>query len=91
MVVFGIGAMKMNIMKGGEIVTEQKNSVAATTEQIKINNINLNTLFNFTKSLDSDVEKFLVIRAFYQLNYFDLESNDRNTLEELLKPIGGTK
>lgn len=72
-------------------MAEQKNSVAATTEQIKINNINLNTLFNFTKSLDSDVEKFLVIRAFYQLNYFDLESNDREALEELLKPIGGTK
>ena len=73
-------------------MTEQKNSVAATTERQKnINNINLNTLFNFTKSLDSDVEKFLVIRAFYQLNYFDLESNDREALEELLKPIGGTK
>lgn len=72
-------------------MAEQKNSVAATTEQIKINNINLNTLFNFTKSLDSDVEKFLVIRAFYQLNYFDLELNDREALEELLKPIGGTK
>lgn len=70
---------------------DTKNSVAATTEQIKINNINLNTLFNFTKSLDSDVEKFLVIKAFYQLNYFDLESNDREALEELLKPIGGTK
>lgn len=84
--------MKMNIMKGGEIVAEQKNSVAATTERQKnINNINLNTLFNFTKSLDSDVEKFLVIRAFYQLNYFDLELNDREALEELLKPIGGTK
>ena len=69
-----------------------KKSVAATTEQQKnINNINLNTLFNFTKSLDSDVEKFLVIRAFYQLNYFDLEPNDREVLEELLKPIGGTK
>lgn len=69
-----------------------KKSVAATTEQQKnINNINLNTLFNFTKSLDSDVEKFLVIRAFYQLNYFDLELNDREALEELLKPIGGTK
>ncbi|MBX0284464.1 hypothetical protein [Ligilactobacillus salivarius] len=69
-----------------------KKSVAATTEQQKnINNINLNTLFNFTKSLDSDVEKFLVIKAFYQLNYFDLEPNDRNSLEELLKPIGGTK
>ena len=73
-------------------MAEQKNSVAATTERQKnINNINLNTLFNFTKSLDSDVEKFLVIRAFYQLNYFDLESNDRKALEELLKPIGGTK
>ncbi len=69
-----------------------KKSVAATTERQKnINNINLNTLFNFTKSLDSDVEKFLVIRAFYQLNYFDLEPNDRDVLEELLKPIGGTK
>lgn len=54
-----------------------KNSVAATTERQKnINNINLNTLFNFTKSLDSDVEKFLVIKAFYQLNYFDLEINE---------------
>ena len=83
--------MKTNIMKGGEIVAEQKNSVATTTENKNINNINLNTLFNFTKSLDSDVEKFLVIRAFYQLNYFDLESNDRKALEELLKPIGGTK
>ena len=72
-------------------MAEQKNSVVAATEQIKINNINLNTLFNFTKSLASDVEKFLVIRAFYQLNYFDLELNDRETLEELLKPIGGTK
>lgn len=72
-------------------MAEQKNSEVAATEQIKINNINLNTLFNFTKSLDSDVEKFLVIRAFYQLNYFDLELNDRETLEELLKPIGGTK
>lgn len=73
-------------------MAEQKNSVAAITERQKnINNINLNTLFNFTKTLDSDVEKFLVIRAFYQLNYFDLESNDRETLEELLKPIGGTK
>lgn len=71
---------------------DTKNSVAATTERQKnINNINLNTLFNFTKSLDSDVDKFLVIRAFYQLNYFDLESNDREALEELLKPIGGTK
>lgn len=70
---------------------DTKNSVAATTENKNINNINLNTLFNFTKSLDSDVEKFLVIRAFYQLNYFDLELNDRETLEELLKPIGGTK
>ena len=70
----------------------KKNSVAATTERQKnINNINLNTLFNFTKTLDSDVEKFLVIRAFYQLNYFDLEPNDRDVLEELLKPIGGTK
>lgn len=78
-------------MKGGEIVVEQKNSVVAATEKTKINNINFNTLFNFTKSLDSDVEKFLVIRAFYQLNYFDLESNDREALEELLKPIGGTK
>ena len=69
-----------------------KKSVAATTERQKnINNINLNTLFNFTKSLHSDVEKFLVIRAFYQLNYFDLEPNDRDVLEELLKPIGGTK
>lgn len=73
-------------------MAEQKNSVAATTERQKnINNINLNILFNFTKSLDSDVEKFLVIRAFYQLNYFDLEPNDREVLEELLKPIGGTK
>ena len=72
-------------------MAEQKNSVAATTENKNINNINLNTLFNFTKSLDSDVEKFLVIRAFYQLNYFDLELNDREALEELLKPIGGTK
>ena len=72
-------------------MAEQKNSVAATTENKNINNINLNTLFNFTKSLDSDVEKFLVIRAFYQLNYFDLESNDREVLEELLKPIGGSK
>ncbi|MYY32084.1 hypothetical protein [Ligilactobacillus salivarius] len=72
-------------------MAEQKNSVATTTENKNINNINLNTLFNFTKSLDSDVEKFLVIRAFYQLNYFDLESNDRKALEELLKPIGGTK
>lgn len=72
-------------------MAEQKNSVAVTTENKNINNINLNTLFNFTKTLDSNVEKFLVIRAFYQLNYFDLESNDRNTLEELLKPIGGTK
>lgn len=73
-------------------MAEQKNSVAATTERQKnINNINLNTLFNFTKSLDSDVEKFLVIRAFYQLNYFDLEINERNVLEKLLKPIGGTK
>ena len=72
-------------------MAEQKNSVTVTTENKNINNINLNTLFNFTKSLDSDVEKFLVIRAFYQLNCFDLESNDRNTLEELLKPIGGTK
>ena len=72
-------------------MAEQKNSVAATTENKNINNINLNTLFNFTKSLDSDVEKFLVIRAFYQLNYFDIESNDREALEELLKPIGGTK
>ena len=44
---------------------DTKNSVAATTEQIKINNINL--------------------------NYFDLEINERNVLEELLKPIGGTK
>lgn len=70
---------------------DTKNSVATTTENKNINNINLNTLFNFTKSLDSDVEKFLVIRAFYQLNYFDLESNDREVLEELLKPIGGTK
>ena len=70
---------------------DTKNSVAATTENKNINNINLNTLFNFTKSLDSDVEKFLVIRAFYQLNYFDLELNDREALEELLKPIGGTK
>ena len=73
-------------------MAEQKNSVAATTERQKnINNINLNTLFNFMKLLDSDVEKFLVIRAFYQLNYFDLEPNDRDVLEELLKPIGGTK
>lgn len=73
-------------------MAEQKNSVAATTERQKnINNINLNTLFNFTKSLDNDVEKFLVIRAFYQLNYFDLEINERNVLEKLLKPIGGTK
>lgn len=72
-------------------MAEQKNSVVAATENKNINNINLNTLFNFTKSLDSDVEKFLVIRAFYQLNYFDLESNDREALEELLKPIGGTK
>lgn len=79
------------MIKGGEIVAEQKNSVVAATENKNINNINLNTLFNFTKSLDSDVEKFLVIRAFYQLNYFDLESNDREALEELLKPIGGTK
>lgn len=78
-------------MKGGEIVAEQKKSVVAATEKTKINNINFNTLFNFTKSLDGDVEKFLVIRAFYQLNYFDLESNDREALEELLKPIGGTK
>ncbi|EGL99336.1 hypothetical protein INF23_00230 [Ligilactobacillus salivarius] len=70
---------------------DTKNSVAATTENKNINNINLNTLFNFTKSLDSDVEKFLVIKAFYQLNYFDLELNDREALEELLKPIGGTK
>lgn len=70
---------------------DTKNSVAATTENKNINNINLNTLFNFTKSLDSDVEKFLVIRAFYQLNYFNLEPNDREVLEELLKPIGGTK
>ena len=68
---------------------DTKNSVAATTENKNINNINLNTLFNFTKTLDSDVEKFLVIRAFYQLNYFDLEPNDRDVLEELLKPIGG--
>ena len=70
---------------------DTKNSVAATTENKNINNIILNTLFNFTKSLDSDVEKFLVIKAFYQLNYFDLELNDREALEELLKPIGGTK
>ena len=72
-------------------MSEIKKSAVAAAETKNINNINLNTLFNFTKTLDSDVEKFLVIRAFYQLNYFDLEINERNVLEELLKPIGGTK
>lgn len=72
-------------------MVEIKNSVGATTEKININDVNLNTLFNFTKSLDSDVWKFLIIKAFYQLNYFDLETNDRAVLEKLLKPIGGAK
>ena len=46
-------------------MAEQKNSVVAATERQKnINNINLNTLFNFTKSLDSDVENFLEMKSF---------------------------
>ena len=50
---------------------DTKNSVVAATERQKnINNINLNTLFNFTKSLDSDVEKISSNKSFLSAQLF---------------------
>lgn len=77
------GATKMNIMKGGEIVAKQKNSVAATTET----NINIPNYHYILKTMKVivDVEKrYQFIKGFYFANKDDLPESDRTKVRVMM-------
>ena len=84
MVAFGIGAMKMNIMKGGEIVTEQKNSVAATTENKNINIPNYHYILKTMKAIDDFDKKYQFIKGFYFLNKDNFSESDRTKVKVMM-------
>ena len=84
MVVFGIGAMKMNIMKGGEIVTEQKNSVVAATENKNINMPNYHYILKTMKAIDDFEDKYKFIKGFYFSNKDDFSESDRTKVKVMM-------
>ena len=70
-------------MKGGEIVAEQKNSVAATTET----NINIPNYHYILKTMKVivDVEKrYQFIKGFYFANKDDLPESDRTKVKLMM-------
>lgn len=70
-------------MKGGEIVAEQKNSVAATTET----NINIPNYHYILKTMKVivDVEKrYQFIKGFYFLNKDDFSKSDRTKVKLMM-------
>ena len=77
-----IGETRTN-MKGGEIVAEQKNSVAATTET----NINIPNYHYILKTMKVivDVEKrYQFIKGFYFANKDDLPESDRTKVKLMM-------
>lgn len=84
MVVFGIGAMKMNIMKGGEIVAEQKNSVVAATENKNINIPNYHYILKTMKAIDDFEDKYKFIKGFYFANKDDFSESDRTKVRVMM-------
>ena len=84
MVVFGIGAMKMNIMKGGEIVAEQKNSVVAATENKNINIPNYHYILKTMKVIDDFEDKYKFIKGFYFANKDDFNESDRTKVKVMM-------
>lgn len=70
-------------MKGGEIVAEQKNSVAATTET----NINIPNYHYILKTMKVivDVEKrYQFIKGFYFANKYDFSKSDRTKVKVMM-------
>ena len=64
-------------MKGDEIVTEQKNSVAATTENKNINIPNYHYILKTMKAIDDFDKKYQFIKGFYFLNKDNFSESDR--------------
>ena len=69
--------MKMNIMKGGEIVAEQKNSVVAATENKNINIPNYHYILKTMKAIDDFEDKYKFIKGFYFANKDDFSETER--------------
>ncbi len=67
----------MNIMKGDEIVAEQKNSVVAATENKNINIPNYHYILKTMKAIDNFEDKYKFIKGFYFANKDDLSESDR--------------
>ena len=76
--------MKMNIMKGGEIVTEQKNSVVAATENKNINIPNYHYILKTMKAIDDFDKKYQFIKGFYFLNKDDFSESDRTKVRVMM-------
>ena len=76
--------MKMNIMKGGEIVIEQKNSVVAATENKNINIPNYHYILKTMKAIDDFDKKYQFIKGFYFLNKDDFSESDRTKVRVMM-------
>lgn len=77
--------MKMNnIMKGGEIVAEQKNSVAATTENKNINIPNYHYILKTMKVIVDVEKKYQFIKGFYFANKDDFSESDRTKVRVMM-------
>ena len=74
----------MNIMKGGEIVTEQKNSVVAATENKNINIPNYHYILKTMKAIDDFDKKYQFIKGFYFLNKDDFSKSDRTKVKVMM-------
>ena len=76
--------MKMNIMKGGEIVAEQKNSVVAATENKNINIPNYHYILKTMKAIDDFDKKYQFIKGFYFANKDDLPESDKTKVKVMM-------
>lgn len=68
-------------MKGGEIVAEQKNSVAATTET---NIPNYHYILKTMKAIDNFEDKYKFIKGFYFANKDDFSKSDRTKVKVMM-------
>ena len=71
-------------MKGGEIVTEQKNSVVAATENKNINIPNYHYILKTMKAIDDFDKKYQFIKGFYFLNKDDFSKSDRTKVKVMM-------
>ena len=74
----------MNIMKGGEIVAEQKNSVVAATENKNINIPNYHYILKTMKAIDDFDKKYQFIKGFYFANKDDFSKSDRTKVKVMM-------